>query len=406
MSRLLCLVVICLILFSALTVYITIPKEEEFAKGADEGYYFLFANFIAKNGIKQFPSLIEHYVSNETAQLFPTPSRIGHILITALWLKVFPNNFVSLARFSFFCFVLFLIISFYFSKKYFSQDLAYLYVLLLSCSPLTMTLGRRALSDINANLFWALSVWFFLDFLFEKKKVKFIIFLLVYSLSIMIKESSIVLLLFFVSSFLLYKYKYKQNISNYYLLGIFLGPLFLVGMVYVFVLNGLGNVISLAKTLLNLHFGTGTQTSEYALLFCTGPWYRYIIDYLLLTPLTTILFIGYFFHILFSRKFDWKIMYFMIYFVIIFAVFSSARYTKVVRLVVNLDIVISLFATLALYELFRHKDKQRQTYLVLTAAVAIFFVNYFNFLYLFCNQNIYDPVSYLLLRAKKIIPYK
>jgi 4-amino-4-deoxy-L-arabinose transferase-like glycosyltransferase len=326
--------------------------------------------------------------------------------MTALWLKVFPNNFVSLARFSFFCFVLFLIISFYFSKKYFGQDLAYLYVLLLSCSPLTMTLGRRALSDINANLFWTLSVWLFLDFLVGKKKGKFVIFLLVYSLSIMIKESSVVLLIFFVFSFLLYRYKYKQEISNLYLLGLFLGPIFLVGGSYIFLLNGLSNFISLIKTLLNLHFGTGTQTSEYALLFCTGPWYKYIIDYLLLTPFTTILFIGYFFHILFSRKFDWKIMYFMIYFVIIFAVFSSARYTKVVRLVVNLDIVISLFATLALYELFRHKDKQRQTYLVLTAAVVIFFMNYLNFLYLFCTQNIYDPVSYLLLRAKKIIPYK
>ncbi len=252
MSKIIYITLAGLILFSVLTVLFMAPK---YFIGSDEQYYFLFANQVIQSGIKQIPSLIEEYSSDKTAQLYPAPSRVGHILMTSLWLKLFGNNFVSLVRFSSFCFALFLLISFYFSRKYFGKDFAYLYVLLLSCSPLTMALAKRALSDMNLNLFWTISVWLFWDFLSNRKKSRYILFLIVYSISITIKESSIILLVFFILFYFLHKYLFKHNISDLYLLGLILVPFFLVGGTYVFLLGSFHNLISLIRAVLNIHLG-------------------------------------------------------------------------------------------------------------------------------------------------------
>jgi 4-amino-4-deoxy-L-arabinose transferase-like glycosyltransferase len=403
MSKLFDLVIVCLVLFSVLSVYITIPHENNFAKFSDEGYYFKFAKFILEKGIIQFPFLIKRYVEEEELHLFPTPSRFGHILLTAFWFKIFGISFVSLAKFSFFCYILFLIVCFYFSKKYFGKDIAYFFTLLLSTSPLIMAMGRRALIDSSTNLFWGLSVWLFFDFLIQRKKVQYFLFLLFYFVSLTIKESSVLLWIFFIIFFFIYKYVYKQEISNNYLYGIIFFPFILLSCSYFFLFGGLNNTVSLIRTVIAHHFGSHPP-SEYALLFCTGPWYKYIIDYLLLTPITMILSIGYFFHTLSSKKFEYKVTFFMTYFVIIFTVLSNLRYTKVVRFIINLDMVINLFSVLMLYELFKLKNRSYVAYFVLISCIIIFFINHFNFMEIFIYHQIYDPVSYWLLKVKRFIP--
>jgi hypothetical protein len=397
-------IIVCLVLFSVFSLYFYIPEENRFAKGADEGYYFKFADIIAEKGISAFPPLIKSYAIDTQAHLYPPPSRVGHILLTALWFKIFGASFISLAKFSFFCYILFILVCFYFSKKIFGKDISYPFTLLVSSSPLIMAMAKRALLDSNVNLFWALSIWSFMDFLISKKKNKFFIFLLIYSFSLIVKESSLVLMVFFIAFFLIHKHYFKNSISDFYLLGIIFIPLVLVGTFYISLLGGIANFISLIKGLLDTHFGS-VKLSKYAVLFCNGAWYRYIIDYLLLSPITTLLFIGYTGYILVSRKWEWKITYFLLYFLIIFVVFSSLKYSKVVRFVITLDMVINLCSVIMLYELFRIKNKNKQALWVFISVIAIFFVNYLNFNYLFYEFNIYDPVTYWLLIAKKLIPF-
>lgn len=395
-------VIICLILFCIFSVYITIPFEEKFAQTADEGYYFVFASIISKGGIGQFPELAKTYIENKEARLFPTPLRVGHILMTALWFKLFPDTFVSLTQFSLLCFILFLVICFYFAKRNFGDDIAYSFVLLLSSSPLMMAMGRRALSDIHGNLFWGLAIWLFLDFLRRESKVKYFIFLLVYTFSITVRESSIALLPFFVIFYFIHKYLYKKKISDGYLLGIATLPILLLSIIYIILFRGVENAIGIIGAVWDTHFGV--QTSKYALLFCTGPWYKYIVDFLLLSPITTLLFIGYFCYVLLIRRFEHKIVYFITYFTTVFVIFSNMRYSKVVRFAINLDMIIALFAVLFLYELVELKDERRQALFVFIAIAAIFIINYLSFIDIFCIKGIYDPISHGLLSARKLIP--
>lgn len=401
MSKLMRAVIIGLIIFSAVTVYLSIPKENMFANAVDEGYYLTYAKIIAKNGIGEFPALLREYLNTKDVQLFPHPARLGHILMTALWFKVFPSTFVSLAHFSYLMFILLILLSFYFTKKLFSRDLAYLYTLLLSSSPILMHSGRRCLQDSNINLFWALSVWLFLDFLIGRQKYKFILFLVSFYLSILIKESSVILMIFFVFAYLLYKFAYKQKIRWSYFFGLVIIPTLLSSLTFILFL-GADNFIGLIKFISGVHFPK-VVASTYS-FYNTGPWFKFIIDFLLLSPITTLLFIGYFFYILSLRKFEWKQVYFAAFFVVIFAISSSMKYTKIIRFVSILEISVCLFSVFALYELFRQKDLRFQTYCVIFFTALICFVNYNTFNFLFLRMGIYDPFSNLLLYFRKIVP--
>jgi len=400
-SKLMRALIIAMVLFSIVAVYLSIPKENMFARDADEGYYYAYAKIISQKGIGEFSLLLREYLNSKAAQLFPHPARIGHISLAAFWFKVFPKTFISLAHFSFLMFVLFIILSFYFAKKFFSRDLAYLYTLLLSSSPIIMYSGRRCLQDSSVNLFWALSVWLFLDFLVSKQRYKFILFIISFYLSILIKESAVILMVFFACAYLLYKFGYKQDIRWSYFFGLLFIPVLLSGLTFTLIL-GWDNFIGLIKFISGVHFPV-VVINSYS-LYNTGPWFKFIIDFLLLSPITTLLFIGYFFHTLILRKFDWKQAYFLTFFLIIFAISSSMKYTKIIRFVSILEISVCLFSVSALYELFRQKSLRHQTYCVVLAVMLISLINYSSFTYLFFRLGIYDPISNFLLYARKMVP--
>ena len=51
--------------------------------------------------------------------------------------------------------------------------------------------------DSSVNLFWALAVWMFLDFLINPSRLKYFLFLLVLTGALLVKETSFLLILFF-----------------------------------------------------------------------------------------------------------------------------------------------------------------------------------------------------------------
>lgn len=391
-----------LIVFSIITVWLTIPAENRFAHQADEGYYFMYARAIKTMGISHFSVLLKHHFEDRVAQYFPHPARIGHVLLTSFWLRIFPETFTSLAILSFTCFVVFLILSFFYCRKYFGANIAWLYCVFLSAYPLSMASARRVLQDSVLNLFWAVSFWLFLDFIFEKKKSKFILYLFFFSVSLTIKEASVVMFPFFVVCFLIEKLVYKGTLRWSYLAGMFLWPFLSVAALYLCMLGGWRNVLDLCRFILGVHF-PNSVVNAYS-LYAIGPWYKYIIDYLLLSPYTLLLAIGYLFIMAVKRVKDRKIVYPAVFLATVYCIMSSMKYTKIIRFILSLDIVISLFALFALMHLFNENGKGKKMLAVFLIVAVIYVNNYINYSYLFVRLAIYDPLSMWLLGAQKIIP--
>jgi len=404
-DRLIRIVSWVLIAFSILTVYMTTPRESGFAHNADEGYYFAYAMIVKEGGIGQFPALLQHHLSDKVAQLYPHPGRVGYVLFSAGWLSIFPDTFLSLARFSWLCFVMFLFASFWFSRKYFGERTACFYTVLLSVHPLLMTAGRRVLQDSVLNLFWALSVWLFLDFLIEKKRWQYFAFLAAFCVSLSIKEASGLLWIFFLAAFFVFKNKKgaERPLSGRDLAGIFFIPVIVLGALYVALLGGWHNVWALVRYVAGVHFPGCAVTNAYS-LFGMGPWYKFIIDDLMLSPWTVLLAVGYLFHILVKRDTAKPVLYLAIFLVVVYGAMSLMKYTKIIRFVMTMEMSVCLFAVLALEEIFSRVKNGKGPLLAFLAVCIIYVVNSMNFTHLFVSWNIYDPISYWLLQAQRIIP--
>ena len=372
-------------------------KNIKFAAPVDEGYYLKYATHIAENGISGFPDLFKDYIQNKQNWLFPNPLRIGFITLSSIWLKLFGCSFLNLAYLSLFSFLIFLIISFYFVEKYFGGKTAFLFITLSAFSPLNMAMARRALMDSTANLFMACAIWFFLESLREKKGYKTALFVIIFAIAILIKESSVLLCPFFILYLLVRRGIFKKPLRLIDFLSTTLFPFILVGVIYLLAAGGTSSVITTLKIIIN-----SPHLNDYAILYGSGPWFRYLIDFILLSPWTCILAIGFILHYIIASKWQEEVLYLILLSISLVLLFAFL--TKNVRYLIILDMPIRLFAVLMLNELTQRLFKNKSYLILVFTVIIISILDYSKFHYLFIQQDIYDPVTYLLLQTQHVVP--
>lgn len=385
--------IICTILLSSSL------KNIKYYDGADEGFYLQYATVVNENGLAAFPGIFENYISHSQMWVFPNPLRIAFILLSALWVNLFGLTYLSLSSLSLFCYLLALGASYYFGQKYFGKRAALLFSILLAFSPLNMAMARRALVDSTSNLFLILSIWLFFDMLNDRRTVKYSIFVVVYTLAILTKEPSILLTPVFAVYLIIRRYALKKE---YYLndfLCVCFYPIIIAGSVYLFAANSLSSVFQVIRIIL-----ASPSANKYAVLYCAGPWFRYIIDYILLSPWTCILAIGYFFSIISSRDYQENILYFLVIFAFYFLLLNV--FAKNVRYAMLLDMPLRIFSVsmiLKIMEVRFAKFKYSHIFaFALVIAIAVY--DCLSFYKFFIINDIYDPVSFLLLRARQFLP--
>ncbi|MDD2679845.1 MAG: glycosyltransferase family 39 protein [Candidatus Omnitrophica bacterium] len=390
--------ILALIILLAVTLVLVTFGQVRFFPGADEGCYLRYAAYIAEKGLSGFSAIFQGFVQDEAHWFNPNPLRVGFIMLSAAWLKIAGYSFINLAFLSLFSYALFLGFSYYFARKYLGEQLALLLVILLAFSPLQMAMARRALMESTLNLFSILSIWLFWDYLKNRGRLKFILFVAVYIGSILIKETSVLLVIVFLLYFLAERFIYGKKTGLKAITALLFLPLIFTGLAYL----ALGCFPYMSDTL-KILFGH-PQPASYATLFCSGPWYRYLIDYMLLSPWVVILAIGFIFSFFLQREEDALALYFIFVFLLTFILFSV--FMKNVRYVIILDTPLRLFSLLMLNSLAR-RVCPRQGHMKLTFVLVMVLVLFdcFNFYNLFIAKGIYDPTSFFLLKAKQIIPF-
>jgi len=196
------------------------------------------------------------------------------------------------------------------------------------------------------------------------------------------------------------KIKFKGTLKLTDLFFIFVYPVLSAGIIYVLLSGGLSNFIDLAKTIV-FH----TLTNEYTLAYGSGPWFRYIIDFMLVSPWTVILCIGYIFYLVQNiNKSDSKDIYFLTILLALFILYNL--FTKNLRFVIILNLPIRLFSLLMLYKLITIKKEKIKLTIKASIVLLICVTDFMTFNHIFVKRKVYDPVSTLLLGARKMIPLK
>jgi len=381
MNRLMKLIMSGLIFFAVIYLFGHLLRENQFSPYSDEGYYFHYAQKISQKGPDGFKELLSWFVHDPKAKFHPAPSRAGYILSSAFLFKLFGSSYFVLGAFSACCFVAFLILNFYYIRKFFDLDTALLTCLFLSSSPLMLGMARRALIDSPLNLLWGACVWLLFDFLFEGQIFKFVIFIFIFTLSLFFKEGSFILLPFFVLSLFFFLPENKRFFWPLTAVVCFVPLLLLVG-VSILLLGGWGIVYKQTLTLLYIYRHIG-EFNPYVAHYCTGPWYRYILDFVILTPVISLLAFGYAFYFLLTGCQDIKGKFFLLYGAALYVLLSIFQNNQDVRFAINLEMVLSLFAVFGLQSICKFVGAPRMNFYIVLAAIVIFFTNFTNFIYIF-----------------------
>lgn len=368
---------------------------------ADEGHYFKYASIVKNGGLSAFHKIFQDHIDGKENWLCANPLRVAYIFMSAGWMRLFGETYLALSSLSLFCYLLTLGISYYFSKKYFGNMTALLFSTLLAFSPLNMAMARRALVDVPANLFAVLSVWLFFNFLHNRDKIKYICVIVSYAIAILMREVLIFLAPVFIVYLCVRKYSFKKEAYLNDFLSISIYPYLIVLATYLIAAGGPLRLLDAIAIKIN---ATSPAINKYALLYCAGPWFRYIVDFILLSPWTTLLTIGFFFKYFTSKERDERILYFVV--ILIFYLMLLNLFIKNVRYAMLLDTPVRLFAVLMISEIANNtcgKRARMATYLAVLAVAAYDYASFYKF---FIINGIYDPINMLMLVGRGIMPLR
>jgi 4-amino-4-deoxy-L-arabinose transferase-like glycosyltransferase len=402
---------ICAALVIALiAIYLSsvFPAQSDYRDAADEGTYYGYGRELVEHGIGGFSAIVEGFLATPAGQHPPSPLRIGTIALAALALSV-NDSFRALSCLSLLSFVFVLIGVTRCLRATVGREIALITLVLLATSPLQLAMGRRALMD---ELAIAASVWSigcFLRLIQSQSPRALIAFVGCFTSAILIKETALLLLPFFAANALYAWLKNRSFTDAWNLLLALASPPLLALGTYVAV-YGVDAVRAIFVIL--------PDRSNYDAIWEQGPWYRYLIDYLLLSPSALLLALGYAGFVLLSGR-DREFRFWIALAVYLLIVYAPL--TKNVRYCLLLDVPIRILAAGMLVLLARvvsarlrelHSSKSRiwpvfrssAHWLVPVALLGLAANDVAAFQRYFVSAGIYDPVSYNLLFAQHIVP--
>jgi 4-amino-4-deoxy-L-arabinose transferase-like glycosyltransferase len=363
--------------------------------GVDEGYYFSYSQKVLREGLPVFKGLLSTYLADNSFWGFPVPLRFGFVILGSFFFRVFGVSFTSLSLISYFSFFCAVFFAYRLSRRIFGENAAFLAGLLFLASPLALALARRSLADSAGNLFlltaFLLQIDYFLGFPQWRKKWILAVFIF---LAVAFKETNILFILpLAVSSLAFLPLKNIRQILSDWIV-IYLVPVAAIFITYKFLFGSFRDIFTV------LFFLPSANSQGYVAYFQSGPWFRYLLDFMLVSPWVTVLGLYYLVHVFIKglQKEKLAVALFIAVTILVHSFFpKNLRYISVV------DYPLRIFAVLAL--LGAGREKHKHVFLFAFSIVSFICVmELVNFSLLFVRHDLYDPVSIRLLSLWKIIP--
>lgn len=391
------LLLIAIVLVSLAGVTLRVYPSAAFTGiGYDEGLYRRYVNNLIESGLTSYPDFAESYVERQQklpAAILP-PTRFLYIFTAYLWHQATGEEaLVALHRVS----CLFSILLFFaagaFAWRMAGPRIALAVLALMACAPTQIHMAQHALID-GFFAFWAtLCLWFLWENLRQPNNARWLI-LYTASLALMVitKENAV-----FAYAGLLA----LIGANRWVRFGVVTRPLLLVTIAGPFL--GLVILIALcgsATTFINTYRLLVDKASvlPYAIATGDGPWYRYLVDLLLASPLTFLLAWGAIFRLKFENK---QSLYLVAFMAATYLVMCNVRYGMNLRYTNMWDMPLRYLAVTCLADVTRFfRRREIIMALAITFLCAIDLRQYHIF---FVQHNLYELVTAGLLRALQIL---
>ena len=363
--------------------------------GYDESFYGKYAAILHNQGIAGIRDLISAFPKEREDEAPPTPLRILFVAVGAASCSVLSTcGIENLALISFLSGIAVVLVSFLFFRKMFTPAIAFLSASLLAFSPLLLAQSGRALQDTFFTLIIIASMFFYHLLWTRKMAADSLIFGLLLLAGFLTKETMV----FFYPCFVVVGlYYYRQKAHHTSLLKI-ISPLIITPILYFFIASTIAGGF---REFFDYYLLWSKRVEQvlYVIQFQHGPWFRYLVDFTLVSPLTFLLgIIGTVIAIPDTKNASGRNIA-TLYLLSGLAVFSAFSVYNL-RMMLFLEVFIRALAVIAVIELL-NRIKNNQSRRIAAVFVCIFIIGaeISQFHRLFVVANVYDPVTVLLIQS-------
>lgn len=374
--------------------------EVDYRARADEAWYLRYTGEVCARGWRVFPELFASYLGDPAAQVYPNPLRVLYIVVSAFWCSVFGVSYASLSSLSLCAHLATALVSFAAARRHFGAARSLVFACALAASPLLSGLARRALTDSFATLTLALFLWSFLawtcDFTSRKRAWLCAIAL---GASLVTKENH-VLFVAPCALFLAWLALARGVSVPWGRASLVLGvPIASAGAVFLLAAGGVEPLWRTARVIL-----ASPATNPYAIRYGAGPWYRYLIDFVALSPWVMLAALGGVALVLLGREVRGRVAAEFFVILVVVALATFALFTKNVRYVAVLEIAWRALAVVFAFELVRRWGARWAVWACLALGAAACTFDVVTFRSFFIAHELYDPTSAALLGLRGLVP--
>ncbi len=370
------------------------PKFQAF--GFDERLYRGYVSVLMLQGIGVYPQLARQYVQEQKdldSAILP-PTRFFYIGAAYVWHLLWGTGpLKSLSAISSLCSMLLLGLSARFAWRLGGGAVALCVTALMAFAPTQIHMSQHALID-GVFAFWAtLSLWLLWENLQRPNRWPW---LAAYggALAVMVltKENAmfayLAILALLAANHWLRFGRLTMNLCFATLLGPLLGAVVLVTLS-----GGLGTTLEIYRLLVSK-----ASVLEYAIVTGDGPWYRYLVDLMVVSPVILVLAIGG----IFRLKAAERAGFFLLFFVAAsFLAMANIRYGMNLRYTNMWDFPLRYLAVLCLWGIVPQRGAQAVWLSLCIVALCTLELRQYNIF--FVQNDLYELVPRDLLRAVKML---
>ena len=365
--------------------------------GFDEGLYREYVNALTKGGLGSYPDIVEGYI--DVQQKLPgsilPPLRFLYIFTGYAWHSLFGSEALSaLQQVSAFFSMLTLALSTFFAWRLRGTPYAIAIAALMAFAPTQLHMSQHALVD-GFFTFWAtLALWLLWENLQHPRDWRWLSgYVVGLALLVLTKENALFVWIALGALLVANRWLQFGTVTRELVIATFLGPLLGV-VILIFLAGGIDVFVHSYQ----LSVGKNFQL-QYAILTGDGPWYRYLVDLMLVSPIVLILALAALFRLNRTMKPE---LFMSIFIAASYLVMCNVKYGMNLRYANMWDLPLRLLAFGQIVWL-ASLVKRFQTAIIVTAVTLLALVEFHQYIILAVRYPLYELITHDLLRALSIL---
>jgi len=373
------------------------PQPAFVILGFDEELYRKYTNGLIADGLAGYPGVVEAYIQvlkERTGSILP-PVRFLYVFTTYTWHSVFGSETLeALHQVAAFFSMLTLVLGTYFVWRLRGPTWAIAVAALIAVAPTQLHMSQHALVD-GFFTFWAtLALWLFWENLQAPRDWRWLVgYTVALALLVLTKENSFFVWIALVALLITNRWLQFGTVTRELVIATFLGPLLGV-VVLIFLCGGIDVFIQTYQLSVSKNFQL-----DYAIKTGDGPWHRYLVDLMLVSPIVLVLAFGTLLRLNRALKPE---LFMSIFIAASYLVMCNLKYGMNLRYANMWDLPLRFLAFSQIVWLASFA-KRFQPAIVAVAVVPLAAIEFHQYIVLAVRYPLYELITHDLLEALRIL---